>query len=225
METFSSRLRWALEQKGISQSELARQIGVNRAAINYWIKGKTKEVEGTNLAKAANILEVNALWLVSGKGPQKPGGLAQMYWDNRNVQTGPSVVAQIPLISWVQAGAFCESPDLFQPGDAETYLPTFKKMGVHSYALRVVGDSMTAQGGSPNSYPEGSIIFVDPDKSPVNGSPVVAKIHEDEAATFKIYSTDAGKHFLRPINPQYPTIEMTEGMHICGVVVGVWRDV
>lgn len=224
METFSSRLRWALQQKGISQSDLARAIGVNRAAINYWIKGKTKEVEGTNLAKAANVLGVTPLWLMTGKGPTESKQTADIYWPS-NTTTGPEPTGLVPLISWVQAGAFCTAPDLFQPGDAESWLPSFKKMGPHAYALRVVGDSMTSPNGATSSYPEGSIIFVDPDRALTNGCPVVARIHEDEAATFKIYSTDAGKHFLRPLNPQYPTIEMTDDMHICGVVVGVWRDV
>lgn len=224
METFSSRLSWALQQKGISQSELARAIGVNRAAINYWIKGKTKEIEGTNLAKAADVLGVTPLWLMTGKGSSAPKKTVDVFWPT-NTTGGPQPIAMIPLISWVQAGEFCISPDLFQPGDAEAWIPSFKKMGPHAYALRVVGDSMTAPSGAVNSYPEGSIIFIDPERSFINGSPVVARIHEDEAATFKIYSTDAGKHYLRPLNPQYPTIEMTKDMHICGVVVGVWRDV
>ena len=40
-----------------------------------------------------------------------------------------------------------------------------------------------------------------------------------EEATFKEYVEDAGIRYLKPLNPQYPTIKMDETMHICGVVV------
>lgn len=126
---------------------------------------------------------------------------------------------QIPLISWVQAGNFCASPDLLAPGDAERWLPSHKTHGPHTYALRVKGSSMVSPYPGQRSYPEGTIIYVDPDKPITNGCRVVARIHDSEEATFKEYVEDAGKRYLRPLNPQFPTIELTEGMHICGVVV------
>lgn len=223
METFAERLRWALDNKPASQSDLARAVGVNRATINFWITGKTKEVEGSNLSKAANYLGVTALWLSTGKGEKESRPNMDIYWP-ANTTEGPDPVGLVPLISWVQAGAFCTAPDLFHPGDAEKWIPAFKQFGSHTYALRVMGDSMVSPIPGARSYPPGIIIFVDPDKSVENGSRVVARIHDDEAATFKVYSEDAGKRYLRPLNPQYPTIEMTTEMHICGVVVGSWLE-
>lgn len=142
-----------------------------------------------------------------------------------NTETGPDLRGEmIPLISWVQAGLFCTSPDLFQPGSSEEWVPSFKNVGTHGYALRVKGDSMVAPFPNQKSYPEGTIIYVNPEKPVTNGCKVIAKIEGTEEATFKIYSEDGGKRFLRPLNPQYPTIEMTEGMVICGVVIGGWID-
>jgi SOS-response transcriptional repressor LexA len=131
----------------------------------------------------------------------------------------------IPLISWVKAGLFCEAVDLFEPGAAEEWLPAPKKYGPHAYALRIEGDSMVSPFPHARSYPPGYIIFVDPDRAVVNGSRVIAKLPDTNEATFKIYSEDGGKRFLKPINPQYPIIEMTEGMILCGVVVGgMWEE-
>jgi SOS-response transcriptional repressor LexA len=75
------------------------------------------------------------------------------------------------------------------------------------------------------SYPPGFIIYVDPDRAVTNGCRVIAKLPESNEATFKIYSEDGGKRFLKPLNPQYPIIEMTDGMIVCGVVVGgMWEE-
>lgn len=142
-----------------------------------------------------------------------------------NVTEGPKIIAQIPLISWVQAGAFCGVVDLFQPGDAMDWLHTAKKYGPHAYALRVQGDSMVSPYPGARSYPPGFIIFVDPDRAITNGCRVIAKLANTDEATFKVYTEDSGKRYLKPLNPQYPTIEMTEDMSLCGVVVGgTWDE-
>jgi SOS-response transcriptional repressor LexA len=131
----------------------------------------------------------------------------------------------IPLISWVRAGQFCEVIDQFQPGDAEDWLPCSKKYGKHAYALRVEGDSMVSPYPGTRSYPPGFIIFVDPDRDITNGCRVIAKLPDSNEATFKVYSEDGGQRFLKPLNPQYPIIEMTESMILCGVVVGgTWEE-
>ena len=128
------------------------------------------------------------------------------------------VPRKMPLIGWVRAGDWCESPDQFAVGDAEEWLPRPGNAGPRAFALRVQNDSMTAQHPAQRSYPEGTIIYVDPDKPVINGSRVVARAGGEY--TFKTYVEDAGRKLLKPINPQYPTIDITEDVHICGVVIG-----
>lgn len=137
-----------------------------------------------------------------------------------NATHGPDFKGRVPLISWVQAGSFCQIVDQFEPGYAEQWLMTVQDLGPNAYALRVQGDSMTAPYG--RSYPDGVIIYVDPDAPITNGCRVIAKIPGAEEATFKVYVEDAGKKFLKPLNHQYPTIEMTPDMVICGVVRGAY---
>lgn len=145
-------------------------------------------------------------------------------YSNDDKPPDPRHYGTIPVISWVQAGVFCSSPDLFQVGDAEDWVPAIRRFGPHTYALRVKGDSMISENPGEKSYPEGTIIYVDPDKAVTNGCRVVARIHDIGEATFKKYSEDAGKRFLIPLNKDYPTIVMDETMSICGVVVGSWAD-
>ncbi|WP_172975304.1 S24 family peptidase [Microbulbifer sp. THAF38] len=136
-----------------------------------------------------------------------------------NVTSGPRIQGRVPLISWVQAGEFCESVDLFEPGDAEDWMPCPVNHSDRTYALRVKGDSMTNPYPGQKSYPEGTIIYVDPDVAVTNGCRVIAKL--DGEVTFKTYAEDMGRIFLRPINPSYPAMEITgKDVSICGVILG-----
>lgn len=80
---------------------------------------------------------------------------------------------------------------------------------------------MTSQFPGQRSYPPGVVIYVDPDRAVENGCRVVARIPNGEY-TFKVYTEDAGRKYLKPINPQYPLIDITEETHICGVVIGAY---
>lgn len=138
-----------------------------------------------------------------------------------NVSPGPRIQGRVPLISWVQAGEFCESVDLFEPGDAEDWIPCPAKHSDRTYALRVNGDSMTSPYPGQKSYPEGTIIFVDPDKALINGCRVIAKLNGE--VTFKTYAEDMGHIYLRPINPTYSPMDVTgKDISFCGVIIGAY---
>lgn len=79
---------------------------------------------------------------------------------------------------------------------------------------------MTAQYG--RSYPEGAIIFVDPDQTGgvANGDRVIAKISGENGVTFKCFIDDGGRKFLKPLNPQHPII--TDEFKIIGKVIGMY---
>ena len=164
---------------------------------------------------------------------EKGGGLMPGYMDI--LHTGDSTTdgtsakqsieqakihGRVPVISWVSAGLFCEAIDNFQPGDADDWLPCPVNHSSNTYALKVVGDSMTAQHGSQRSYPEGTIIFVDPEREAINGSRVIVKLEESSEVTFKQLASDMGRSYLKPLNTQYSTIELPDTAIICGVVIG-----
>ncbi len=66
MTTFAQRLRLALERKGISQAEAARQAHISQQSINYIINNNLKS---SKLApKIASVLNINPEWLIYGTG-------------------------------------------------------------------------------------------------------------------------------------------------------------
>lgn len=138
-----------------------------------------------------------------------------------NVEAGPDVRGRIPLISWVQAGMWSEAVDIYEPGYAERWLPFLKSNGEKTFALRVVGDSMTARFGK--SYPEGCVIFVDPEnRTPENGDRIIAKLEDTQEVTFKVFTKDAGRCWLRPLNDSHPPIY--DAFSVVGKVIGKWED-
>ena len=137
---------------------------------------------------------------------------------DRNVSPARDLQREVPLISWVQAGDWNNLVDNFQPGDAERWIATYAKVSKHAFALRIIGDSMTNPSGAP-SFPEGTIIVVDPERSAQPGKFVVVRQNSDTECTFKQLVRDAGKHYLKPLNPRYPLLEMLPDAVIAGVLV------
>lgn len=72
MTNLAKRLRAALDESGMNQSELARRIGVSRGAVSFWLTGTTTSLAGDNLLKAAHALNISANWLSTGHGRMKP---------------------------------------------------------------------------------------------------------------------------------------------------------
>ncbi len=140
-----------------------------------------------------------------------------------NTEPGPDLRGKVPLISWVRAGEWCEAEDPFQPGDAERWMDCPVSHSSSTFALRVRGDSMTAPHGNSRTYPEGCIIFVDPERrTPVNGDRVVACLEGSHEVTFKVYKNEDGRQWLQPLNPSHEPIR--EPFKVLGTVLGKWED-
>jgi SOS-response transcriptional repressor LexA len=230
---FSERLHEALDDagvrsrgRGVDIHRKLKSLGVDKTtqAISKWLNGEAI-AEADSMAALCTWLDVRREWLEYGVAPKELPGKTHgnVYsvsnYGESNVREINQRFGKVPLISWVQAGAWCEAISNFESYEADAWISCPVPISSHGYALRVLGDSMT-NPGSGRSYPTGCIIFVDPDAETKTGDRVIARLPRTNEATFKILVEDAGRQYLRPINPQYPIIEITEETHICGKVVG-----
>ncbi|MFV0439297.1 MAG: LexA family transcriptional regulator [Desulfopila sp.] len=126
---------------------------------------------------------------------------------------GSRAARRIPIISWVQAGAWQEVDDPFHPGDADEWIDTTATGSAHAFALTVHGNSMEPE------FHEGDIIVVDPERQAESGNYVIAK--NGSAATFKQLILDGSSVYLRPLNSKdYRAKDMTGiDFRVVGVVV------
>ena len=214
------RVKLARENKSLSQAELANRTGMSQTAIHLLEK---RDSESSKFLHELSIaLDVSTEWLKTGYPSIKENNATY------NVNPVPTELLEkrqdVPLLTWVSAGAWLNNQGSFTEADAERWLPCPVAHSKMTFALKVEGDSMTSPYPHDKSYPHGTLIYVDPEQTIYNGCRVVALLKSQQAYTFKRYVEDAGKKYLKPINPTYESILITPDIEIVGVVIGAFID-
>jgi SOS-response transcriptional repressor LexA len=113
----------------------------------------------------------------------------------------------VPVISWVNAGNWIES--YVSPEVSDWVVTDVAKKEV--FALRVEGDSMSPE------FAHGDLVVVDPHAAWENGSYVIAL--KDTETIFKQYKVYGKTAVLKPLNPKYEDIVLSEEIQIIGRVI------
>lgn len=192
-------------------ADVARRMNTTQQRISNW---ETRGISQEGAIEAERAYGVSPRWILDGTGspPTGPGEV-------QNVAPIDTVYPAVPLISWVNAGMWADIVDNYMPGSGEELRPAYtSKPGRQSFALRVEGDSMVSHNHT--SFPEGTILIVDPARAPAAGDYVIAKDTETQRATFKRLMQDGGRWFLKPLNPSYPAIPIDDpAIRVIGVVI------
>ena len=75
-QDIGTRIRAVRRDRGLTQDELAEQVGVSRSAVAQWETGRTGQVTG-NLSRIAGVLEVNVEYLMYGDDKRAVGDVKQ----------------------------------------------------------------------------------------------------------------------------------------------------
>ncbi|HGE6138844.1 TPA: S24 family peptidase [Vibrio cholerae] len=222
---------------GYSKRNFAERLNAACAAAGIPVRGRAAYLQA-NLPQKLSLVGIRR-WLTGESVPdrEKIINLAELlnvpqeelfspaHYEVRENISNPyrSIVEQqyhVPLVSWVSAGSFCNSETQVNPLDCEMVICPNKSASKRTFALKVVGDSMTAPYG--RSYPEGSIIFVDPEKVAEPGMRVIAKT--PDGYTFKqLAINELGVLYLKPLNPHHSPI-FGNDIEPCGVVIGSYTQ-
>lgn len=155
---------------------------------------------------------------------EKTYGMGDKYLEasasNPNTEPAPDIKGNVPLISWVQAGAMCAIVENFSQSDAEDWLPCPVKHSLRTYVLRVRGSSMYNPQGE-RSFRDGDLIFIDPERAYIHKSLVVVRLDNSNEATFKQLIIEGETSYLQALNPSWPEpiIKINNNATICGVVI------
>lgn len=131
-----------------------------------------------------------------------------------NVAPPPKMEGYVPVISWVQAGAWTEVCNVDYLSDE--VVPRPPACSDRTFALRVKGQSMAPR------YEPNLIIYVDPEVLPFDGDDVVAVLTDSNEATFKQYVEEpGGGKMLKARNPSWPDpwVPINGNCQIIGVVI------
>lgn len=199
----SEWVREARKHAKLSQEALGDMLGMTKGNVSGWENGRHKP-------SFDQVLQIARL-------TNHPPPTASITLEP--VQGGPGV----PLISWVQAGTWAMVSDVFQPGEAEEWLPCPVRHGPRTYAVKVRGESMRNPDGRP-TYNDGDILFVDPDREANHGDRVIVRLDDQDEATFKQLLIEDGRKMLKALNPDWKPryVEINGNATISGVVIGKW---
>lgn len=201
-ESFPRRVSMARNAIGLTQSELAKKVGVVPRQIAAYEGGEAKpRINALNNLAAA--LGTTPDWLASGKGDAPDIGHI------RSTITLPL----IPVITFAQAADMCEGEHVV----GCDYIPAPRLASESAFAVRINGDSM--QSGSGISFPEGSMVIFDPDLPASNGDFVLCRLNSDDEVTFKQLIIDQDEFYLHPLNPRYMNILAGKNSSIIGVAI------
>jgi SOS-response transcriptional repressor LexA len=216
MKDIGNRIQKSRLALGLTQLEVAERLGVSHQAVQKWESGISSP-KGARLKDVATELDVSLEYLLYGTITH-----ISKVQPEANTEAAPELRSRVPLISWVQAGAWAEVMDNFAPGDAEDWYRSTKNTSPHTFALRVRGVSMEPK------FHDGDIIFVDPEVHADHNRFVVVRLEGEAEATFKQLVVEGNQRFLRALNPDWPgekLIKINGNATICGVVIGKWTEV
>ena len=108
MSTLAERIKKAMDSKGISQSELARAVGIKPPSVSGWLSGTTKSLRAETANLAAKALGVDPVWLITGVGDEKPKEKDQL---PALASPGEEAIALEKLDLWGSCGAGATGSD------------------------------------------------------------------------------------------------------------------
>lgn len=205
--TIAARVLSKRTELGLTQTELAEKAGTTQQAIVQLESGKTKRPR--YLPELAKALECDIQWLLDGTGSAIDGNVS------RPAPYKPT--ARYPLLSKVQAGTWDEACEPYTIKDVDMWLESDAHTQGDAFWLQVEGDSMTAPMGL--SIPAGTYVLFDTGREAVNGSLVVAKLTDDNEATFKKLIIDGSQKYLKGLNPQWPMVPVNGNCKVLGVAI------
>lgn len=209
MNTLGDLIRQKRKSKGLTLQQVAEAVSDGSKVAPAYISGIENDRFKPTFDRAVQILDFigydikDLLCHLQGKPV---------------LVEAPIRCSSVPVISSVQAGGWIEHEQAEQWMEWDTWVSAPLSCSKQSFGLRVTGDSMTSDRSGP-SFPEGTIVIVDPSKEPTNKSFVVAMVDGTSETTFKQLVIESGRKYLMPLNRQFPLIECDERTIILGKVV------
>ncbi|MCM2366635.1 XRE family transcriptional regulator [Proteus sp. FZP2095] len=206
-ELFPTRVSMARNSLKLTQSELAKKVGVVPRQIAAYEGGEAKPREKA-LNNLAVALGTSAEWLKSGVGDGP---------DISNVRK-TITVPEIPLYTYDQAyGLYSGKANLVKTMAPIAFVTAPERANRKCFALSISGDSMESSEGV--SFTNRSIITFDPGITPQNGDFVLAYLHNHQDVTFKQLIKINRSWYLHPLNPSYSDLALNDDMDIFAVAI------
>ncbi len=183
--TMGEKIKMLRLQKGMSQEELGKKVGVQKAAINKYEKGIVVNLKRSTIASLASALDVTPIYLMGLDEEQLPSNAIPLDLPSMH---------RIPILGRIPAGL-----PLYAEQNIEGYTLTDLNGGAEYFALRVTGDSMNAA-----RIQDGDLLIVRRQEEVENGEIAIVLVDDEDATVKRFYSTrDTVTLMPQSTNPQH----------------------
>lgn len=215
----AARLKALYESKKkelkITQYTIADSLGISQGAVGHYMNGRIA-LNVPVVTELARLLQVSVSE-ISPTLARDVSRYASAVDANVSNPRDHKPTVRYPVLSKVQAGAWAEACEPYTLKDIDLWLESDAHTQGDAFWLEVDGDSMTAPMGL--SIPAGTYVLFDTGREAVNGSLVVAKLTDDNEATFKKLIIDGSQKYLKGLNPQWPMVPVNGNCKVLGVAI------
>lgn len=207
--TLGGRIKALLTEQGMTQSALARLVGVKQQTISYICAPDSPSSVSRYSTKIAEVLGVNPNWLQTGEGNQYEVSVPITMGGVTYTAKKVPVLEQQHVLDWLSGVHKHKGLDIM----------TEIEVSAESFAIEIEGESMSPM------FRSGDRVLIDPSLMPEPGDFVAAIA--GGILTFRKYRAtgicepDGTRNFeLVPLNNDWPTYssEKTPGAKIVGVM-------
>lgn len=181
--------------KGLSQEELGKVVGVQRAAVQKWEAGTVKNLKRETIKKLADYFEVEpASFIIEDIAfSEKTSASENKKQEFQKYDIRPIQTKKFPLLGEIACGEpiYCNE-------SYETYVEASSNINA-DFCLTAKGDSMI----NARIF-DGDIVFIREQPTVKNGE--IAAVIIDDTATLKRVYLKNDRIILRPENPTYDDI-------------------
>lgn len=131
----------------------------------------------------------------------------------------------VPIVPWSLIEEYYSTPGKFSNDDFEEHIPCPHINNRHIYAVRVKNGNMARPMYGGLNYPEGTILFVDPEIHHEHGNKVIATYNRLNEPVCRQFIIDGDAHYLMPFMPLYAKEfpkKVDGSVLFLGVIVGAY---
>lgn len=168
------RIRWRRQELGLTQKEIAQHLGRSASAVTQWESGATYP-NGQNLVKLAEILKVDAQWILGGDSRDNKWGIDYDDWSVAGA-------LQTPIFTWEEAGRTKDAFDALTTSQTHTHILTTTG-GEYEYVLKAKKEHVPHKFES--MFPNDANIVIDCSRAALsdikNGKFILVKANKPES--------------------------------------------
>lgn len=209
-QTISERITQRMHALNLKGKDLVSATGASKGSVSQWMNGGGAP-SSRYITSLAKILKVSENWLLNG-------GVLNL---NESLDLSLPPVNSVPLLSLQQAASWS---DYMKNTSITSCVQLAGEIPVNTFAVVLKSDSMSASGGGI-SIPNGSTVFVDPDRTIQHGNIVLALPKETTTPIIRKLEIEGPDILLVPTNQRYPSIMLDDLSCILGVCFKIQQDI